>query len=225
MRRILCTALILALSLQSCNSLPKLQNGLTNKQIQSSSSVGGVILNIDLVSGAFGTYQLVGHKGDTYYALTAYHVIAQKIQTKKATMFNLNGQQLQICIYDKAHDWALLKFKSKQDKHILKIAYSKVGQEALAIGFISQDILLSGSYYKTYWKGHVVSTDINGCIIFNGGILPGNSGGPLLNNDCQVIGLLSRMKSAFNLPCPTAALFVSSVVFKQKVQNYIQNDK
>ncbi len=144
--------------------------------------------NVNLISG--GTGFLIDTKG---YIATNAHVL----KGSDAIVVNNNGDEFKATIVhiDNQSDFALLKIED-EDYHPLKTlpyaigkASADLGEEIFTLGYPRDDnsITYTQGYLsaKSGFKGDTASYQIQ----MNSN--PGNSGGPVLNKEGEVIGILS----------------------------------
>ena len=128
------------------------------------------------------------------YIITSYHVIHN---SENIYVYNLNDKKIkaEIINYDKYTDLALLKIEdklnlkeSKFGKKSVKeneyIYYFNINSNKIAkckVLSLNTEIFLDTKYGNSYYKG----------ISIKGNITKGNSGGPVLNKDNEVIGLIA----------------------------------
>ncbi|MFL9484243.1 S1C family serine protease [Chitinophagaceae bacterium LWZ2-11] len=141
---------------------------------------------ISYISG--GTGFLIDGKG---YIVTNAHIL----KGSGATVVNNEGKEFnaKIVNIDAAKDLAILKIDDSDYKTIKTLPYSigktqnDLGEEIFTLGYPRNDVTYTQGYLsaKTGYKGDSSSYQIQ--ISSN----PGNSGGPVLNKDGEVIGVLS----------------------------------
>lgn len=124
------------------------------------------------------------------YILTAAHVVTgvDSVSVKMRSGLELDAKVIRI---DKAQDIALLKVHGRGHK-ALQIEVNglpPLGQELFAIGAPTSE-KLSFSVSKGIVSGHRENKNFK-YIQTDASLNPGNSGGPLLNKDGQVVGIVS----------------------------------
>jgi serine protease Do len=136
-------------------------------------------------------------------ALTAYHVIfgARKLE---AVGSDKTRYPVSVIGYDDGHDVALLKINVPSGRFLSALPLApqppKVGQSALAIGNGNGDFLVSKS-------GRLVGLNVAasradfppGTLQLTAPLIPGDSGGPILNAQGEVMGVISYI-SAYQTP-------------------------
>ena len=132
-------------------------------------------------------------------ALTAYHVVfgAKKLE---AVTFDKTRYAVTVLAYDDGHDVALLKLNVPSGRKLtvlpLAAAAPKIGQSALAIGNGGGDFLVS----KT---GRLLALDVAasradfppGTLELSAPLIPGDSGGPILSDKGEVMGIVSYISA------------------------------
>jgi S1-C subfamily serine protease len=137
-----------------------------------------------------GTGFLLDGKG---YLVTNAHVVRNTkkviVQNKKGDNFNAN-----VVYTDLAKDLVILKIEDRSFKPLLNIPYgisksqSDLAESIFTLGYPRDDEIVYGQGYlsaKTGFDGDTLSCQL--AIAAN----PGNSGGPVLNQNGEVIGILS----------------------------------
>ncbi len=125
------------------------------------------------------------------YLLTAYHVINDASKIQVWTGKGLSPAK--VIRVDSANDIALLKVDGARFEAlaIKSSRDAKVGQEVFTLGF--PNIQLQGTEAK-YTQGNISSlsgiADDPRLFQISAAVQPGNSGGPLLNAEGQVVGLI-----------------------------------
>ena len=154
-------------------------NNLTNK------------LNSTVASTTFehgGTGFLIDGKG---YLVTNAHVV--KNATQVEVQNNLGTYDARIIHLDRQADLALLKIEDTSFHAFSSLPYSinktgtELGEELFTLGYPRDEIVYNKGYMsaKTGFQGDTLACQIT--IAAN----PGNSGTPVLNNDGEVIGIVS----------------------------------
>ncbi len=140
-----------------------------------------------------GTSFLIDGKG---YLLTSSHVISNASQV---FVQNSKGQDLRadIVYNDEKRDLAILKINDQDFKPISNLPYgirrnsSELAEPIFTLGFPKDEIVYGEGYLSamTGFKGDTMSSQIT--ISAN----PGNSGGPVLNKNGEVIGMLNARQT------------------------------
>jgi len=143
-------------------------------------------------SPGLGSGFIVERKGNTYFVLTNNHVAgsADEIMVK---LHNGEEYEAELVGTDPRKDLALVKFESREDLSVARLGDSDdlyVGDWVLAIG--------SPFGYKSSVSAGIISAlgrqngpdgNINDFIQTDAAINQGNSGGPLVNMDGEVVGI------------------------------------
>lgn len=155
------------------------------------------------------------------FLLTAYHVIegAPNIQIVLASRQRL---AVDVIGFDSARDIALLKARTNQEVPFLPLVKQspRVGEMVLAIGN-------SGGDFLQPRRGRLLRTQVRSAradfpqntLELNAPIAPGDSGGPIINRNGQVIGLVSYIRmqdsgellSAYAVPVLQSAQLLSDL--------------
>ena len=141
-----------------------------------------------------GTSFLIDTKG---YLITSAHVVNN---AERIFVQNSKGEDLmaEILLTDLKHDLAILKITDEDFKPLSSIPYSfnkkkvaAIAEPVFTLGFPKDEIVYGEGYLssETGLLGDTMSTQIT--IPAN----PGNSGGPVLNNHCEVIGILNARQT------------------------------
>jgi len=154
------------------------------------------------------------------YLVTSYHVVSG---ADSVFIQNSTGQQYKVKnIYrDQAHDLAILKIADESFPGFGTLPYgiksneSDLGERVYTLGFPREDMVFGeGSLSsRTGFEGDTTSYQIS--IPVN----PGNSGGPLLDNQGNLIGVISGKQ----LDLQGAAFAVKSAYLKQLVEQLSQD--
>lgn len=128
---------------------------------------------------------------DDGYIITAWHVVNNAIDGKIVVTFNVLSYQAKVVGIDKENDRALLKIEA-DSLPFAKISKEKTreGQKAMVAGyplnnpftFGAGNINVVSTKIKLYPDASVIQFDV----IINAG----NSGGPLINSDGEIIGIV-----------------------------------
>ena len=157
-------------------------------QEQPSVPDSGGVLEV-FVSGGQGSCFVVAEKDGWYYAITAAHVVEvpdyfnQYPDFSASPMVRVDTEQYhaEVIRVDSEMDVALIRFLSDEEYPVYTISRAEIGEPCVTMGW-SRDSFLQ-------YKGYVVSLDYSGRIMANGGVIPGCSGGPLMNAEGEVIGV------------------------------------
>ncbi len=140
-----------------------------------------------------GTSFLIDGKG---YLLTSSHVISNASQV---FVQNIKGEDFrtEVVYNDQKRDLAILKIVDQDFKPIANLPYgirktaSELAEPIFTLGFPKDEIVYGEGYLSamTGFKGDTMSSQIS--ITAN----PGNSGGPVLNRNGEVIGMLNARQT------------------------------
>lgn len=136
---------------------------------------GVLIVHTDHGQGSCFT---VAQRESWYYAITAWHV------TDGATSVVVDDEryEAEVVKVDPNEDVALIRFESSENYRLYSFARAQLGESCTSVGW-SRDS-------KLVYKGHVVSQNFTGFVAANGGVVPGCSGGVLLNDSNEAIGVV-----------------------------------
>lgn len=136
-------------------------------------------------------------------ALTAYHVV---FGAKKLVAVTLDKARYPVTVlgYDDGHDVALLRINLPTGRNLpvlpLAAAMPKVGQSALAIGNGNGNFLVSKTGRLTALNVAASRADFPpGTLELTAPLVPGDSGGPILNAQGEVMGIVSYISA---MPTP-----------------------
>ena len=157
-------------------------------------------LNGDYKSEGMGFVYKI--KDNSNYIITNYHVIDGN---EEIYVYNLNKEKIkaEVVDYDKYTDIALIKIKDKLNLKETKIGKNNVKEKEFVFYFnvdnsklekgkvldLENEVFLETSYGNSYYKG----------VSIEGNIIEGNSGGPILNKNGEVIGLISLKEEGTNV--------------------------
>ena len=149
-------------------------------------------LNNEYLSKGMGFVYKV--ENDTNYIVTNYHVIHD---SENIYVYNLNNKKIkaEILDYDKYTDIAILKIKDELNLKESKINRTSIKEKDDIYYFnldsnkvdkgkalnLNTEIFIDSNYGISYYEG----------ISIKGNIIKGNSGGPILNKNNEVIALIA----------------------------------
>lgn len=170
------------------------------------------------IEGAQGTGFLIGDEG---FILTCAHVLGEE----KAATVTLNGTRYlaDVVKADKDADLALLKTRDKPNPALTSLSFRSVnkdyhmGEDVFTIGYPLSS-LLGNSARMT--KGLLSATtglrDDPKQVQVSAEIQPGNSGGPLLDKDGQIIGVIQQTINPFAVAQATGGALPQNINFSIK---------
>lgn len=139
--------------------------------------------------GGVGTAFLIGDG----YALTAYHVVFAS-KTLSAQTLDKKRYAVQVIGYDDQSDLALLRVNVPAGTPFMPLAANRpaVGDSALAIGNGGGDFLVQKTGRLTGLDSDAGRADFPpGTLELNAQLIPGDSGGPIINARGEVMGVVS----------------------------------
>lgn len=184
------------------HKLEQNQNALSNQIINEAAPK--IPTDANVKSG--GTGFLIDVKG---YLITNAHIIGDNINV---VVQNSKGQEFKANIIriDLARDLAILKIEDPDFKSFISLPYgfkksgADLGEEIFTLGYPRDEIVYGEGYMsaRTGFNGDTLACQI--AVAAN----PGNSGGPVINKNGEVIGILS-----------TRQIQAEGVVFALKSKN------
>ena len=165
---------------------------------------------------ASGSCFIVAKQYGYYYAVTARHVVI----IPEAKIF-IDQQQGEIVSILNLADIAILRFKSNKTYPIYKSSInSKVLDKAWLVGYPAD---VTKTVRKFTVKGNVCNVSKTE-IWFSGGGARGMSGGPMLNDKDEVVGVISRFLPSIVL-CDNFINSVPSRFFKYEVETILSKER
>jgi tetratricopeptide (TPR) repeat protein len=154
---------------------------------------------------SFGSGVIIKREGQTYTVLTAQHVVKSPGNFKVMTPDDKKHPMIQSSIqrFPNNVDLALIQFTSAEIYSIAKIgdsAQSPSGTASFVAGFPGKtEVRSEPSYYFT--SGEIAANANKPlkdgyAIAYNNPTLPGMSGGPVLNEKAELIGIHGRAENA-----------------------------
>lgn len=151
------------------------------------------ILKLDTPIGQ-GSCFVVAKRGEWVYAVTVRHVL------RPGMSFTIDGITAEIVRVSTNEDLALVRFRSSLSYKIYRLAREvKIGEPCRAIGWRGNN--------RFVYRGYVVAVDYKDQVVANTGCMPGCSGGALLNDRGEVIGVITGS------PMTSAGILDSTVLF------------
>lgn len=147
------------------------------------------------VSGGTGFF--INSKG---LALTAYHVV-KNIKLLRAQTLNKKRYPVKIIGFDEHHDVALIQVQIPAKTPYIPLAtrLPRIGQAALAIGNGNKRFLQAKIGRLTALDVAAEQADFpSGTIEMDVPVIPGDSGGPILNTRGEAIGITSYVSVEYN---------------------------
>ncbi|ACU05128.1 S1C family serine protease [Pedobacter heparinus] len=130
------------------------------------------------------------------YILTSHHVI-EKSDSVYVQNYKGDSYKVKMVYSDPVNDIAILKITDKNFSHLSALPYSLkksiagMGEQVYTLGYPKDDVVFGKGYLssKTGFNGDTLAYQV--AITVN----PGNSGGPLLDNNGNVIGIINAKES------------------------------
>ncbi|MBI3381090.1 MAG: trypsin-like peptidase domain-containing protein [Aquabacterium sp.] len=170
------------------------------------------------IEGAQGTGFLIGDDG---FILTCAHVLGEE---KTATV-TLNGNRYfaDVVKADKDADLALLKTRDKPNPAVTSLSFRSVnkdyhmGEDVFTIGYPLSSLLgNSARMTKGLLSAATGLRDDPKQVQVSAEIQPGNSGGPLLDKDGQIIGVIQQTINPFAVAQATGGALPQNINFSIK---------
>jgi S1-C subfamily serine protease len=163
-----------------------------------------------------GSCFIVDKFNDYYYAVTAKHVVAMI----EPEVFIDNQKGEVVYVLPRA-DAAILRFKSNKIYPIYKISIkAKVMDDAWLVGYPGDVIHTIRKFTVKGYVCNVSKTEL----WFAGGGARGMSGGPMLNDKDEVVGIISKFLPSLH-PCDNFINNVPSRYFKYALEVIISKEK
>ena len=168
------------------------------------------VVSIRVASGA-GSGFVIAQDEEHWYVATAAHVVDAGENYPVAAPL-VNGVVAEVVAYGNSNDEndiAILKIKKYARRYrVYRLASVKQEVRVRVIGYLYPNGLEAPVF--SIYIGHVVNLNWRGFICYNGGVFPGMSGGPMLDQWGRVVGITSRCPSAWGCPLDSSSLFVKA---------------
>lgn len=133
-----------------------------------------------------GSCVVVAHHEGWWYAVTAQHVTTQGTETLLVDQ----AYESEIVRIDPQMDLALIRFQSPEVYATYGFADAEMGESCRTVGWYDDaQVAYEGAVVTLYWT--------TGLTASNTGVHPGCSGGALLNEDGQLIGMTIAMSAMY----------------------------
>lgn len=148
-----------------------------------------------------GSGCIIARTEQHWYIGTARHVVEGQ------SVLIVDWQVAELVVMDDKYDLAILRvFRTGQDYRVLLFGEVQMGESVRSYGFHWQNNLYAPKLMLMI--GHISCLDFDGFYTTNGGLFPGNSGGPLLNESGELLGIASRVPVVWGYPNHMVACFV-----------------
>ena len=141
------------------------------------------------------------------YLITNNHVISGAVSIDVYTQLRSQPYRAKIIGLSECDDLAILKIDIENVNYLeLSTVRPKLGQEIIAVGFPNGDeevTFLDGIVSKKETDGSTSWASIDYAFEHTAEILPGSSGGPIVNDNVQVIGIAyagNELRQEFGIP-------------------------
>lgn len=171
--------------------------------------------------GSGGTCFAVAVTDRDFYVLTAAHCV-MKDEDTLGDGFMVDGSPARLLAVDPLTDLALLAVPvENRDVRVYELAEAALYSKVVAVGYG----VIDNRQHLLFMQGFVASTDLPRTVIANTGIQAGMSGGPLLNEAGQVVGVCSRAPMFGYSPNPSVGCFARPSAFVPDLFRSIELDK
>ena len=185
---------------------PQATNALSTQQVGEIAQGITVLIEATDKSGN-GSGVIIQKQGNTYTVLTAAHVVAKQKQYEISTADNHPPYQIDYSTVKKLPqqiDLAVVKFTSNKNYQVAKVGNpdkAKLGATVYVAGFPKQTASRKFSSISFPPPGQITANatqavDGGYTLVYSIPTLPGMSGGPLLNQQGELIGIHGRGEAA-----------------------------
>jgi len=150
-----------------------------------------------------GSCSVVAFHEGWWYAATARHVV-EDWDGNLVTGITVDdeGYPAEIVSVSNEQDVALIRFKSPEQYRIYKFGRVDLGDEVWTVGY--------SRGAKLVYRGYVVSKDFDGHLAANGGVVPGCSGGALLDKSGRLVGVTVALPVYGYMGFDSTAMYVNA---------------
>lgn len=192
-------------------------------QTQSTEAVARVARAITVrIEGATqGSGTLIRRDGNLYTVITAWHVVSGHQEGDELTIYTDDGDHYNIKRKDIANildtDLATLTFESNKNLTIANNTEAKIPQTGNSV-FISGYPISSAAIAQRQWRlSSGIVSGLNESInsqgyrlLYSSPTLPGMSGGPILNEKAELLGIHGRTETSSSESTEVAGIFVKT---------------
>jgi serine protease Do len=163
---------------------------------------------------SFGSAVIYDEDESYYYALTNEHVIDDSTRIEALDYLNL-VYGVTVIKSDESIDLAIISIEKENELEILKFAKAyQIDDEVIAVGYPSSIYKETHGYILEYGLiDYEISTDV---ITHSADIDHGSSGGVLVNNDYEIVGInfagyvnQQEVMESYAIPLETIAEFIN----------------
>jgi len=114
----------------------------------------------------------------------------------------VDGNKIELCRMDFQHDLALIRFRSLKYYTVYCLAEAVVGLPVTAVGYPTLIEIEPIRSARMVTKGHISRTNQD-YVWYDGGAVPGFSGGSLLDRKQRVVGIITSTMKVYGRNCET----------------------